>query len=74
MFAWVAFFFLGKQALDTVREIKLRQLENDQYKGAWEYMYERENKQGKKKMQDGWQKSWQATIVAYGNYLKDLLF
>jgi hypothetical protein len=52
-------FSLGKQALDNTREIKLRQLGNDQYKNAWEYMYDHENKQGKKKMEDAWKKSWE---------------
>jgi hypothetical protein len=52
-------FSLGKQALDNAREIKLRQLENNQYKNAWQYMYEHENKQGKKKMEDAWKKNWE---------------
>ena len=52
-------FVLGKQALDNAQEVKLRQLEYDQYKNAWQYMYEHETKQGKKKMQDAWQKSWE---------------
>lgn len=45
-------FSLGKQALENSKEVKLIRLENDQYKNAWQYMYHRENKQGKKK--DGW--------------------
>lgn len=31
-------FVLGKQALENSKEVKLRQLENNQYKNAWEYM------------------------------------
>ena len=50
-------FSLGKQALEDLKEVKLRQLENDQYQNAWEYMYNRESKQGKKKMEDIWRKS-----------------
>ena len=51
-------FALGKQAVENAKEVKLRQLEYDQYKNAWQYMYEHESKTGKKKMQDAWQKSW----------------
>jgi hypothetical protein len=53
-------FTLGKQALDNAKEVKIRQMEYDQYKDAWQYMYEHENKQGKKKMEDVWKKSWEA--------------
>jgi hypothetical protein len=49
-------FSLGKQALDNAREIKLRQLENNQYKNAWQYMYDHGSKTGKKKMQEAWKK------------------
>ena len=52
----VCLFALGKQALENAKEIKLRQLQNTQYKKAWEYMYNQESKQGKKKMEDAWQK------------------
>jgi len=51
-------FSLGKQALENAKEIRLRQMENSQYKNAWEYMYNQESKQGKKKMEDACQKSW----------------
>jgi hypothetical protein len=51
-------FSLGKQALDNAREIKIRQMEYDQYKNAWQYMYEHENNQGKKRMEDAWKKTW----------------
>ena len=50
-------FVLGKQALDNAQEVKLRQLEYDQYKNAWEYMYNHETKQGKKKMENAWRKA-----------------
>ena len=53
-------FVLGKQALENAQEVKLRQLEYDQYKNAWQYLYEHETKQGKKKMHDAWQKSCEA--------------
>lgn len=53
-----AFLFdLSKQALESTKKVKLRQLEYNQYKNAWEYMYDKENKQGKKKMEDAWRKS-----------------
>jgi hypothetical protein len=52
-------FSLSKQALDDAKEIKLRQLENSQYKNAWNYMYNKESKQGKRKMEDAWQRSWE---------------
>jgi hypothetical protein len=62
---WITFacmgaylFVLGKQALENAEEVKLRQLESDQYRNAWQYLYDKENKQGKKKMDDAWQKSW----------------
>ena len=51
-------FSLGKQSLENAKEIRLRQMENSQYKNAWEYMYNQESKQGKKKMEDACQKSW----------------
>jgi hypothetical protein len=51
-------FSLGKQALDNAREIKIRQMEYDQYKNAWQYMYDHESKTGKKKMENAWKKSW----------------
>ena len=47
-------YSLGKQALKNSKEIKLKQLENNQYEKAWKYMYGKENKQGKKKMDDAW--------------------
>lgn len=51
----VAFLFsLSKQALENSKEVKLRQLENDQYKNAWKYMYDKESKKGQKKMDDAW--------------------
>jgi hypothetical protein len=50
-------FSLGKQALNNTKEINLRQLENTQYKNAWNYMYNKESKQGKRKMEDAWQKN-----------------
>jgi hypothetical protein len=53
----VYLFALGKQSLESAKEVKLMQLENDQYKHAWEYMYDHESKKGKKKMEDAWQKS-----------------
>ena len=53
----VCLFALGKQALENAKEIKLRQLEANQYKSAWEYMYNHESKQGKKKMENALQKS-----------------
>jgi hypothetical protein len=56
-------FALGKQTLENTKEVKLRQLENNQYKNAWEYMYNKENKQGKKKMDGVWQKSWDVKPV-----------
>ena len=52
-------FALGKQALKNTTEIKLRQMENNQYKNAWKYMYNKENRQGKRKMDDAWQNSWE---------------
>lgn len=53
----VVLFSLGKQALENAKEVKLMQLENDQFKNAWQYMYKKESKQGKKKMDDAWEKS-----------------
>lgn len=50
-------FSLSSQALENSAEVKLRQLENDQYKNAWEYMYDKESKQGKRKMDDAWQEN-----------------
>lgn len=50
-------FSLGKQALENSAEVKLRQLEDDQYKNAWEYMYDKESKQGKKRMDEAWKRS-----------------
>lgn len=55
----VVLFSLGKQALENAKEVKLMQLENDQFKNAWEYMYKKESKQGKKKMDDAMRKSWE---------------
>jgi len=49
-------FSLGKQALENTKQVKLRQSENNWYKNAWEYMYNKESKQGKKKMEETWQK------------------
>jgi hypothetical protein len=49
-------FSLGKQALDNAREVKIRQMEYDQYKKSWHYMYMHENKHGKKKMKEVWKK------------------
>jgi hypothetical protein len=57
VFTATFFFALGKQALENSKEVKLIQLKNDQYKNAWQYMYHKESKQGKKKMDDAWQKS-----------------
>jgi hypothetical protein len=50
-------FSLGRQALENSKEVQLRKLENDQYKNAWEYMYNKENKKGKKKMEQAWLQS-----------------
>ena len=52
-------FALGKQALENAKEVKIAQLENNEYQNAWEYMYQHESKKGKKKMEDAWQKSWE---------------
>ena len=51
-------FVLGKQALENYKEVQLRQLEANQYKNAWQYMYYQEGKQGKKKMDNLWQKAF----------------
>lgn len=45
-------FALGKQALENIKEVKLRRLEIEPYQQALEYLYEQENKQGQKKMQE----------------------
>jgi hypothetical protein len=37
-------FSLGKQALENAKEVKLRQLEANQYENAWQYMYDHETK------------------------------
>lgn len=50
-------FTLGKQAFENAKEVKLRQLEAEHYKNAWEFLYRQETKQGKKKMETIWQKS-----------------
>jgi hypothetical protein len=42
-------FTLGKQALENIKQINLKRLENDQYKNAWGYMYNKESNPGKKK-------------------------
>ena len=47
-------FSFGSQALENSKEVKLIQLENAQYKNAWQFMYDKETKQGKKKMDDVW--------------------
>jgi hypothetical protein len=57
VFVIVVLFVLGKQALENNKEVKLKQIENNLYKNAWNYMYDEENKQGKKKMEDAWWKS-----------------
>ncbi|WP_018615939.1 hypothetical protein [Segetibacter koreensis] len=51
-------FVLGKQALENYKEVQLRQLEANQYKNTWQYMYHQEGKQGKKKMDNAWQKAF----------------
>ncbi len=50
-------FTLVKQVLENAKEVKLRQLEANHYKNAWEFLYQQETKQGKKKMEAIWQKS-----------------
>ncbi|MGN6213655.1 hypothetical protein [Parafilimonas sp.] len=55
----VVLFSLGKQALENAKEVKLMQLEHDQFKNAWEYIFKKEDKQGKKKMDDVMRKSWE---------------
>lgn len=59
----VFLFSLSKQALENSKLIKLRQLENNQYKNTWKQLYNRENKQGKKKMDDAWEKSLNEAII-----------
>jgi len=44
--------------LENYKEVQLRQLEANQYKNAWQYMYYQEGKQGKKKMDNLWQKAF----------------
>src|SRR3989442_14020174 len=43
-------FALSKQFIDNWAVIKEKQLEKTQYENAWNYLYERETKQGKKTM------------------------
>lgn len=47
-------FSLAKTALENNKEVRLRQLESESYKSAWEYLYDQENKQGKQKMDKAW--------------------
>ena len=42
--AMVVLFMLGKQALENNREFKLKHMENDQYKKAWMYLYDKERR------------------------------
>ncbi len=50
-------FVLGKQFIGNWTIIKEKQFEKTQYENAWNYLYQHETKQGKKKMEEVWQKS-----------------
>ena len=52
-------FSLGKQALENAKEVKLRQLEITSTKMPGSICMSMKAKQGKKKMEDAWQKSWE---------------
>jgi len=49
-------FVLSKHFIDNWAIIKEKQLEKTQYKNAWNYLYQHQNKQGKKKMEEAWEK------------------
>ena len=53
--AIIVLFMLSKQALENNKELRLKQIENDKYKKAWMYLYEKESKKGKKKMEEIWE-------------------
>lgn len=54
----VVLFMLGKQALENNMMLRLKQIENDQYKKACMFLYDKESKKGKKKMDDVWNKTY----------------
>ena len=49
-------FALSKHFIDNWAVIKEKQLEKTQYEKAWNYLYQHQNKQGKKKMEEAWEK------------------
>jgi len=50
-------FVLGKQFIENWTIVKEKQLEKTQIQNAWNYLYQHETKQGKKKMEAAWQKN-----------------
>jgi hypothetical protein len=51
-------FSLGKQYIDRSQSVREKELETNQYRKAWNYLYERESKTARRKMDSAWQKSW----------------
>ncbi len=57
IFLTATYLVLGKQFIENWTIVKEKQLEKTQIQNAWNYLYQHETKQGKKKMEAAWQKS-----------------
>jgi hypothetical protein len=51
-------FILGQQAIERWSANSEKEQESDQVLKAWNYLYTHEKAEGKKKMQDAWDKTW----------------
>jgi len=50
-------FMLGKHGIDIWQSVKEKEVEDNQYKKAWQYLYTHE-KQVLSRMDSAWVKSW----------------
>jgi hypothetical protein len=51
-------FMLGQQGIERWSANSEKEQESDQVRKAWNYLYSHEKVEGKKKMQDAWDKAW----------------
>jgi hypothetical protein len=51
-------FALTRQFIDNWAIVRNNELNGNQYKKAWQYLYKNENKSGKRKMDSGWYKAY----------------